>query len=126
MNVKNFLTLYAVVIMLYGILFLFLTSKAIGMYGAEDSALLDNAIKGIGSVFVAAGVMAWIARDANASYGRKAILAFIGLGSLIFVIRGLMALGAGAAGGQMTYIDLTAQIIFTIGGIYFFTKEKDF
>jgi TM2 domain-containing membrane protein YozV len=69
--------------------------------------------------------MAWIARDASASYGRKAILAFIGLSSLIFTVQSIMGIASGAI-GQMTYIDLIVQVLFTAGGLYFLSKEKGF
>ena len=126
MNVKNFLALYALVILIYGIFFLFLPGNAIDLYGGSDSPLLRNAIQGIGTVFVPAGIMSWMARDASASYGRRAILAFIGLSSLIFAVRSLMAIAAGGASGQMTYIDLIVQILFATGGLYFLSKEKEF
>ena len=124
MNVKNFLSVYAVLILIYGILFLFLTGKAIDIYGGESSPLLANALQGIGTVFVAAGVMSWMAREASASHGRRAILMFIGLGSLIFAIRSIMAMATGTVGSNQAYIDLVVQVIFAAGGFYFFSKEK--
>jgi hypothetical protein len=125
MNVKNFLSVYALAILVYGILFLFMPAKAISMYGGESSPLLVNAIQGLGSVFIPAGVMAWLAREASASYGRRAILVFIGLSSLIFAIRNIMAMSGGASTSQST-IDLVVQLVFTAGGLYFLSKEKGF
>ncbi|MFT4569106.1 MAG: hypothetical protein ACI9FN_004076 [Saprospiraceae bacterium] len=128
MNVKNFLTLYAVLVTIYGIFFLFFPNNAIGLYGGESSALLGNAMQGLGSVFIPAGIMSWIARDASASFGRKAVLSFIGLSSLIFGVRSIISMVSDSAGmvGSQPYIDLAVQIIFAAGGLYFFSKEKGF
>lgn len=125
MNVKNFLSIYAIIVLVYGLLFLIFTDKAIELYGGASSPLLTSAMKAVGSMFVPAGIMAWIARDASASYGRKAILAFIGLSSLIFAVQSIMGIASGAI-GQMTYIDLIVQVLFTAGGLYFLSKEKGF
>ena len=124
MNVKNFLSVYAVLVLIYGILFLFLTGKAIDIYGGTSTPLLVNALQGIGTVFVAAGVMSWMAREASVSHGRKAILMFIALGSLIFAIRSIMAIATGSVTSNQAYIDLVVQVIFAVGGFYFFSKEK--
>ena len=125
MNVKNFLSVYALAVLIYGILFLFMPAKAISLYGGESNPLLVSAMQGIGSVFIPAGIMAWLARDASASFGRRAILAFIGLSSLIFAVRNIMAMSGGASTTQST-IDLIVQIVFAAGGLYFLTKEKGF
>ncbi len=125
MNVKNFLSVYAIAVLIYGILFLFMPAKAISMYGGESNPLLVNAIQGLGSLFIPAAIMAWLAREASASYGRRAILAFIGLSSLIFAIRNIMAMGGGATTTQTT-IDLVIQVVFAAGGLYFLSKEKGF
>ena len=128
MNVKNFLTLYAALITIYGIFFLFFPSNAMDLYGGESSAILSNTIQGLGSVFIPAGIMCWIARDASASYGRKAVLAFIGLSSLIFAIRSIISMATDSAviAGSQPYIDLVVQVIFAAGGLYFLSKEKGF
>ena len=69
--------------------------------------------------------MAWLARNASASHGRRAILAFIALGNLIFLIRGIMAMAGGNV-TNMSYVDLIVQLVFAAGAIYFLSKEKGF
>lgn len=127
MNVKNFLSIYAIIILLYGILFLFLPNQAYEIYGSvsQKTALATNILQGLGGVFISAGVMAWLARNASASHGRRAILAFIALGNLIFLIRGIMAMAGGNV-TNMSYVDLIVQLVFAAGAIYFLSKEKGF
>ena len=126
MSTKNFLSIYAVVILLYGLLFLFLPGTAYDLYGISDqsSDLSTNLLQGLGSVFIPAGIMSWLARDASASHGRKGILVFIALSSLIFLIRNLMGVFAGVTFGAMTYVDLIVQALFAGGGFYLLRNEK--
>ncbi len=126
MTTKNFLSIYGILILLYGILFLFLPDQAYELYGlsGESTPLATNLLGGLGGTFIAAGIMAFLARDASASRGRKAILVFIALSSAIFLVRNIMGLAGGASFGTMSYVDLILQALFTIGGGYLVTKEK--
>ncbi len=126
MTTKNYFTLYAILILLYGICFLFLPSHVYDLYGLADqsSPLATNLLGGLGGVFIAAGIMAWLSKDSGPSACRKAIIIFITVSSLIFLIRNIMGLAAGAGMGTMSYVDLIVQAIFTICGIYLLTKEK--
>jgi hypothetical protein len=126
MTAKNFLSLYAIIALIYGIVFLFLPGTAYDLYGLADqsSPLSTNLLGGLGGLFIAGAIMGWLARDASISRGRKAILVFITLSSAIFLIRNIMGLAGGASFGTISYIDLIVQALFTIGGGYLVMKEN--
>ena len=126
MTAKNFLSIYAILILIYGVVFLFLPGTAYDLYGLADQStpLATNLLGGLGGVFIGAGIMGWLARDASASRGRKAILVFIALSSAIFLVRNIMGLASGAGMGTMSYVDLILQALFTIGGGYLVSKEN--
>jgi hypothetical protein len=125
MNVKNYFTLAGIVGILYGALFFFATDKASELYSnAELSNELSVVLaKFLGASVLAAGIMVILARNASKSIGRTAILYYMAVSQILYLILNIMGMTAAAA-GSMNYADLIVNIILGFGAVYFILKER--
>ena len=125
MNVKNFLTLAGAIGILYGAWFFFAPDHAAETYGyaAVATDLSELLLKFLGITIFAAGLMAILARGASKSIGRTAILVYVAVSQLIYLIMNIMSVMAGAE-GTMGIIDLVVNVVLGLGAVYFIMQDR--
>jgi hypothetical protein len=124
MNVKTFLTLAAVANLFYGIWYFFSPQGAANVYGfgTITTPLSNLLLQFMGTLFLAEGVMCAIARNADRSLARNAVLAFVAVSSLLCTY-----LDIGTVMGEpgtMDYIDMTVNALFGSGAVYFMWQDR--
>lgn len=124
MNVKNFLTLAALVNLVYGLAFWLAPQGSADLYGygAVTTPLSILVLQFLGMSLVAAGVMCWMARGAEQSAGRTAVLWFIAVADLLFLYMNVRTMMGGEE-GSMNYVDLAVNAIFGFGALYFIMQD---
>ena len=70
----------------------------------------------LGITFIAAGVMCFVARDAQKSPGRTGVLSFLMVSQLLFLYMDVRTMMAGEE-GNMNYLDLAVHIVIGLGAL---------
>jgi hypothetical protein len=118
MSLKTVFTANAVVALVFGLLFLIVPGTGTGIYGAElsDAGLLVTRL--FGATVLGYCVLTWLARNAEESEARNAIVTslFIGWGigfvvALIFQIQGVINIYG--------WVNVALYLLFTLGYGYF-------
>ena len=125
MNTKNFFSLFGVLLLLYGLMYLFATDFTYSLYDMSEVQTPHSAIlvKNLGQFCIGAGLMSLFARNAGPSIGRKAILIFYSTSFLLLFFHSFM----GAIYGSLTsmrLVDLVVQGVAGLGAAFFLFKEK--
>ena len=118
MNLRTVFTANAIVALVFGIVFLVVPGTGTGIYGAElsDAGLLVTRL--FGAAVFGYSILTWLARNAEESEARKAIVTslFIGWGigfvvALIFQIQGVV--------NVYGWVNVAIYLLFTLGFGYF-------
>lgn len=125
MNVKNLLTLGVVVSLFYGLWFFLAPQSAANLYGygTVTTPLSTLILQFFAITQIAAGVMCLVARNADKSPGRTAVLAFIAVSQLLFLYMDIRTMLAGEE-GSMNYVDLAVNVVFGFGALYFIAQDR--
>ncbi|MHC4854736.1 MAG: hypothetical protein ACYTF5_22285 [Planctomycetota bacterium] len=125
MNVKNFLTLAAVVSLVYGLPYFLSPQGSANVYGyGEVTTPLSNLVLQFFAIsMIATGVMCFIARNAERSVGRSAVLWYIAVSQLLFLYMDIRTMLAGDEGG-MNYVDLVVNVVLGFGALYFISQDR--
>lgn len=124
MKIKFFLTLAMIVNLTYGSLYFLAPQYSAEMYGFDNLAtpLSEMILQFLGIMFLAEGVMCGIARKAEASTGRMAVLSFIAVSAgLCFYLDIKILMDAP---GSMDYIDSFVNGLFAFTAIYFILQDR--
>ncbi len=127
MNVKNYLTVSGVLGILYGLFFFLGTDQVAEMYQNTELAnsLAKLMFKFFGISILASGIMAIMARNASRSIGRTAILYYMAVSQILFLIMNLVQLGnESSVTTTNNYIDLVVNLILGAGALYFILKDR--
>lgn len=124
MNVRIFLTLAAVANLFYGLWYFLAPQGAANVYGfgAITTPLSNTMLQFMGTLFIAEGVMCAIARNAERSTGRTAVLAFVAVSSLLCFYLDLKTLMGEP--GTMDYVDTVVNGLFGFGAVYFIVLDR--
>ena len=124
MNVKNFLTLAAVVNLIYGLWYFLAPQGTANVYGfgAITTELSNLMLQFMGTLFIAEGVMCGVARKADRSLGRTAVLAFIAVSALLCFYLDIKTLTGEP--GTMDYVDTVINGLFGFGALYFIMQDR--
>ncbi len=125
MNVKNFLTLAVVVNLFYGLWFFLAPQGAANVYGygAVTTPLSNLILQFLGITFIAAAVMCLVARKADKSSGRTAVLSFLAASEMLFLYMDIRTMLAGDE-GSMNYLDLAVNVVLGFGALYFIVQDR--
>jgi hypothetical protein len=125
MTVRNFLTVAVVINLGYGLAFFLAPqgSAEVYGYGAMTTPLTNLLVQFFGITFIATAVMCLVARSADKSTGRTAVLYFIAVSQLLFLYMDIRTMIAGDE-GAMNYFDLAVNIVFGFGALYFILQDR--
>lgn len=125
MTVKHLLLFGTVAYLAYGLAFFFAPQASADVYGygaiATPLALLIAQFLGI--YCLAAGAMCFVARSADRSPGRTAVLWFVAVSQLLSLYMDIRTMLAGDE-GMMNYLDLAVNILLGFGALYFILQER--
>ena len=124
MNTKNFLSLAAVANLLYGLWYFLTPQGAANVYGfgAATTPLSNLMLQFMGILFFAEGVMCTVARKAEKSIGRTAVLTFVSVSSLLCFLMDIKTLMGDP--GTMDYVDTVINGLFGFGALYFIVQDR--
>jgi hypothetical protein len=125
MNTNNFFSLFGVLLLFYGILYLFATDFTYSLYDMSEVRTSHSVIlvKNLGQFCIGAGLMSLFARNAGPSIGRRAVLIFFSTTFLLLFFHSVM----GAFYSSLTsmgFVDLVVQGGAGLGAAYFLFKER--
>ncbi len=124
MNVRIFLSLAALANLFYGLWYFLAPDHVAQVYGiaAVSTDLSKWMLQFLGVMCFAAGVMCAVARNAEKSLGRTAVLAFVAVAGLLCFyldIRTLMG-----EPGTMDYVDTVVNGLFGFGAACFIIRDR--
>lgn len=124
LSLKTILTAHAVVFLIYGIMDLFVTEAAIAAFsdGVDASPISKLLVRMTGATFLSLAVLTWFMRDANLSYGRRAGLFSLAIGSLIASVLQIMAIMDGTI-NDMNWLGVVVSTAFGLAYVYYGNKE---
>ena len=124
MNVKVFFTLAMVANLFYGLWYFLTPQGAADVYGfgAATTPLSNLMLQFMGILFFAEGVMCGVARNAEKSLGRTAVLTFVSVSSLLCFIMDIKTLVGEP--GAMDYVDTVINGLFGFGALYFIVQDR--
>lgn len=101
MTVRNFLTVAVVINLVYGLAFFLAPqgSAEVYGYGAMTTPLTNLLVQFFGITFIAAAMMCLVARSADKSTGRTAVVYFIAVSELLFLYMDIRTMIAGRLPG---------------------------
>lgn len=125
MTVKNFLLLAAVISLVYGVPYFLAPQASAELYGyaALATPLSDLLVQFFGITLIATGIMCFVARSAERSTGRTAVLSFLAVSQLLFFYMDIRTMLAGDE-GMMNYIDLAVNVVLGFGAVYFIQQDR--
>lgn len=125
MTVKNFLLLASVISLVYGVPYFLAPQASAEIYGyaALATPLSNLVVQFFGITFIAAGIMCFVARSAERSTGRTAVLSFLAVSQLLFFYMDIRTMLAGDE-GVMNYIDLAVNVVLGFGAVYFIQQDR--
>jgi len=124
MNVKTFFTLAMGANLFYGLWYFLAPQGAASVYGfgADTTPLSNLMLQFMGILFFAEGVMCGVARNAEKSLGRTAVLTFVSVSSLLCFMMDIKTLMGDP--GTMDYVDTVVNGLFGFGALYFIVQDR--
>jgi hypothetical protein len=124
MKVKIFLTLAMAANLIYGFWYFLAPQGALNVYGvgAMATPLSNLLLQFLGIFSIAEGVMCGVARNAERSTARTAVLVFVAVaGLLCFYLDVKTILGEP---GTMDWVDMIVNGLFGFGAVYFILLDR--
>ncbi len=124
MDTKLYLTIVAIVAILYGIAFVVIPANVVVLYGGPPEPHLLGAVQGWGSSLLALGVIAWFARDFGDWAAARGVL--IGL-VVLDVVGGILNIW-GTIQGTVNALGWSSTVVYVVlllGALYcLFTDSR--
>lgn len=118
MSVKTFLTILAILALLYGVGDLLVPAKMGAIYGFEASRSSELLARFLGVSLLAWGLVAWFARDFHDDAAQHSILVVAGVVGAIGVIVSAMGVMSGVM-NAMGWVIVLVYLFATVGSFYF-------
>jgi len=124
MNIRTFLTFAMIANFGYGLWYFLVPQGAANVYGfgAATTDLSNTMLQFLGILFFAEGVMCAVARKAEASLGRTAVLTFICVSSLLCFYMDIRTLLGEP--GTMDYLDTVINALFGFGALAYILRDR--
>jgi len=124
MNLKNLFILNAIVAIIFGIAFVLAPAWTASLYGVD---VVSDALKYMAQLFggclVMIAVLTWMAKDADASDARGAIVLALIVGNTIGLIVALINQLANVVGG-LGWLTVVVYLVLALGYAYFQFLKK--
>jgi hypothetical protein len=118
MNLKNLFMITAVVSVIFGVLFLVVPATTMDLYGVTLDEAAVWIARLLGASFLGFGVVAWLAKDAEASRARRAIEVGYFAGFAIGFVVDLLGQLSGVFNG-LGWVTVIIYLLFAAGYGYF-------
>jgi hypothetical protein len=108
----------------YGLWYFLIPQGAANVYGfgAITTPLSNLMLQFMGTLFIAEGVMCGVARKAERSPGRTAVLAFVAVSGLLCFYLDIRTVMGDP--GTMDYVDLVINGLFGFGALFFIVQDR--
>ena len=124
MKVKTFLALSMIASLAYGLFYFLLPQATADFYGfgSITTPLSNSMLQFMGVLFIAEGVMCGVARNAERSLGRTAVLTFVMVASLLCFYLDVKILLDEP--GMMDYFDSVVNALLGFGALYYILQDR--
>jgi hypothetical protein len=91
-------------------------------FGAITTELSNLMLQFMGTLFIAEGVMCGVARTAEKSPGRTALVTFVAVSALLCFYLDIRTIMGDP--GTMDYVDMVINGLFGFGALYFIVQDR--
>ena len=123
MKIKSMMTLKAVVVVFFGLGFLFITETVMGLYGMNVNSGGITTSRLLGQMYVLIALVLWLCRNTSEASTKKAFAISVTIGDAIGTVVSLLAVLSGAM-NSLGWSAVAIYLIFTIGFGYFVLKPE--
>ena len=123
MKIKSMMSIKAIVVIFFGLGFLFITQTTMTLYGMTINSGGIAASRLLGQMYIVIALVLWFCRNTSEASTKKAFAISITFGDAIGTVVSLMAVLSGA----MNFLGWSAvaiYLLFTIGFGYFLLKPE--
>jgi hypothetical protein len=125
MKLSTLMIINTVVAGVFGVAFVLVPSQAISLYGIEEaSEILILILRLMGAAFIGFAVLTWLARNANESAARRAIVVALLVGDVVGFIAALMGQLADVV-NSLGWSTVAIYLLLALGWGYFQFVKKE-
>jgi hypothetical protein len=117
MNAKIYLTIVAVLGVLYGLGFLLIPGNMVALYGMTPGPQVDVNIQFFGAALISIGVIAWFAKDFRDWDAVRGVLIGNAVGDVVGLIVNILAMMQGVLNG-FAWSTNVVYIVLLLGALY--------
>ena len=123
MKIKLVMSIKAIVVIFFGLGFIFLTETLMSFYGMELSSGALVAGQLLGQMYFLIALLLWLCRNTQEASTKKAFAIAVTIGDAIGAVVCLLATLSGAM-NAMGWSSVAIYLIFTLGFGYFLLKPE--
>ncbi|HDD54683.1 MAG TPA: hypothetical protein ENG59_00385 [Chloroflexi bacterium] len=124
MKIKQVMSTKAIVVVFFGLGFLFLTETIMSLYGMEVNSGAIVAGRLLGGMYTLIALLLWLCRNTQEASTKKAFAIAVTIGDAIGTVVSLLATQSGAM-NSMGWSAVGIYLIFTLGFGYFILKPEE-
>ena len=123
MKIKSVMSIKAIVVIFFGLGFLFMTQTIMSLYGMDVSSGGLTAGRLLGQMYFLIALLLWLCRNTADATTKRAFAISITIGDAIGTIVSLLAVLSGAM-NALGWSAVVIYLVFTIGFGYFLLKPE--
>ncbi|NOQ96381.1 MAG: hypothetical protein GQ555_07165 [Desulfobacterales bacterium] len=123
MKIKSMMSIKAIVVIFFGLGFLFMTQTLMGLYGMNLNSGGITTSRLLGQMYVLIALVLWLCRNTSEASTKKAFAISVTIGDAIGTVVCLMAVLSGAM-NSFGWSAVAIYLLFTIGFGYFVLKPE--
>ena len=123
MKIKLVMSIKAIVVVFFGLGFLFLTETLMSLYGMDTSPSALAAGRLLGQMYTLIALLLWLCRNTGEASTKKAFAIAVTIGDAIGTVISLLATLSGAM-NVFGWSAVAVYLIFTLGFGYFLIKPE--
>ena len=123
MKIKTVMSIKAIIVIFFGLAFLFLTRTFLSLYGMSvDSGGITTG-RLLGQMYTLIGILLWLCRNTTEASTKKAFAISVTIGDAIGTVVSLLAVLSGAM-NAMGWSAVAIYLLLTLGFGYFLIKPE--
>jgi len=123
MKIKSMMSIKAIVVIFFGLGFLFMTQTIMALYGMNVNSGGIAVSRLLGQMYILIALVLWLCRNTIEATTKKAFAISVTIGDAIGTIASLLAVLSGAM-NALGWSAVAIYLIFTIGFGYFLLKPE--
>ena len=123
MKIKSMMSFKAIVVVFFGLGFLFITQTIMSLYGMNVNSGGITVARLLGQMYILIALLLWLCRNTSDATTKKAFAISVTIGDAIGTIVSLLAVLSGAM-NAFGWSAVGIYLIFTIGFGYFILKPE--